>query len=307
MLRWANDNSAATVTSGKAGGELQRDQRDDPELPRQARHRRDDAARPGQRSCTARSAGRIAVADQDQTAAGNLQFDVALDDGAFATVTVAGADWSGAGGAAALQTALQTAIDAAVGAGNATATVTGGNGSPAHDRYRADRHPPAAGPWRAGANPGFATLLGNTAVGSDGFGGRQFFTGTDAASLAVSAAVAGNPAAIAAGTAGGGPLDGEQRARPRRPRDEPDRRRLGVPPDDRAVGRRHADRDEPRPDPAERRPRASTTPRSQQSGVSIDEEMTNLVEFQHGYDAAARLLTTIDSMLDTLINHTGLV
>ena len=40
--------------------------------------------------------------------------------------------------------------------------------------------------------------------------------------------------------------------------------------------------------------------------MSIDEEMTNLVEFQHGYDAAARLLTTIDSMLDTLINHTGL-
>jgi len=47
--------------------------------------------------------------------------------------------------------------------------------------------------------------------------------------------------------------------------------------------------------------------RAQQSGVSIDEEMTNLVEFQHGYDAAARLLTTIDGMLDTLINHTGLV
>ena len=46
--------------------------------------------------------------------------------------------------------------------------------------------------------------------------------------------------------------------------------------------------------------------RSQQSGVSIDEEMTNLVEFQHGYDAAARLMTTIDGMLDTLINHTGL-
>ena len=45
--------------------------------------------------------------------------------------------------------------------------------------------------------------------------------------------------------------------------------------------------------------------RAQQSGVSIDEEMTNLVQFQHGYDAAARLMTTIDGMLDTLINHTG--
>jgi flagellar hook-associated protein 1 FlgK len=43
------------------------------------------------------------------------------------------------------------------------------------------------------------------------------------------------------------------------------------------------------------------------SGVSIDEEMTNMLQFQHGYQAAGRLITAIDSMLDTLINHTGLV
>jgi flagellar hook-associated protein 1 FlgK len=43
------------------------------------------------------------------------------------------------------------------------------------------------------------------------------------------------------------------------------------------------------------------------SGVNIDEEMTNMLQFQHGYQAASRLVTTIDSMLDTLINHTGLV
>jgi flagellar hook-associated protein 1 len=43
------------------------------------------------------------------------------------------------------------------------------------------------------------------------------------------------------------------------------------------------------------------------SGVSLDEEMTNLVEFQRGYQASARMMTTIDSMLDTLINHTGTV
>jgi len=43
------------------------------------------------------------------------------------------------------------------------------------------------------------------------------------------------------------------------------------------------------------------------SGVSLDEEMTNLVSFQRAYQASARMMTTIDSMLDTLINHTGTV
>ena len=47
--------------------------------------------------------------------------------------------------------------------------------------------------------------------------------------------------------------------------------------------------------------------RSSYSGVNTDEEMTNMVEFQHAYEASARFMTTIDSMLDTLINHTGLV
>jgi flagellar hook-associated protein 1 len=43
------------------------------------------------------------------------------------------------------------------------------------------------------------------------------------------------------------------------------------------------------------------------SGVSMDEEMTNLIKFQRGYQAAARALTTMDDILDTLINSTGRV
>jgi flagellar hook-associated protein 1 len=43
------------------------------------------------------------------------------------------------------------------------------------------------------------------------------------------------------------------------------------------------------------------------SGVSLDEEMTNLISFQRGYEASARTLTAMDEMLDTLINHTGAV
>ncbi len=40
------------------------------------------------------------------------------------------------------------------------------------------------------------------------------------------------------------------------------------------------------------------------SGVSLDEEMLNLIRFQRGYEAAARLIATVDEMLDHLINRT---
>jgi flagellar hook-associated protein 1 FlgK len=43
------------------------------------------------------------------------------------------------------------------------------------------------------------------------------------------------------------------------------------------------------------------------SGVNLDEEMTNMLSFQHAYSAAARMVTAIDQALDTLINRTGLV
>jgi len=47
--------------------------------------------------------------------------------------------------------------------------------------------------------------------------------------------------------------------------------------------------------------------RQSTSGVSLDEEMTNLIRFQRGYQAAARAMSTTDTMLDTLINRTGRV
>ncbi len=49
-----------------------------------------------------------------------------------------------------------------------------------------------------------------------------------------------------------------------------------------------------------------TNQRLSVSGVSSDEEMTKLVELQHSYAAAARVITAVDSMLDTIINHMGL-
>jgi len=38
------------------------------------------------------------------------------------------------------------------------------------------------------------------------------------------------------------------------------------------------------------------------SGVSLDEEMANLIRYQHTYTAAARLITTVDHMLEVLLN-----
>jgi flagellar hook-associated protein 1 FlgK len=43
------------------------------------------------------------------------------------------------------------------------------------------------------------------------------------------------------------------------------------------------------------------------AGVSLDEEMTNLIKFQRGYQASARAMSTVDEMLDQLINRTGRV
>lgn len=47
--------------------------------------------------------------------------------------------------------------------------------------------------------------------------------------------------------------------------------------------------------------------RESTKGVNMDEEMTNMIRFQQGYNAAARILTTMDEMLDKLINGTGVV
>ncbi|MCV2489481.1 flagellar hook-associated protein FlgK [Geodermatophilus sp. YIM 151500] len=43
------------------------------------------------------------------------------------------------------------------------------------------------------------------------------------------------------------------------------------------------------------------------AGVNLDEEMTNMLAFQHAYAAAGRLVTAIDETLDVLINRTGIV
>ncbi len=48
-----------------------------------------------------------------------------------------------------------------------------------------------------------------------------------------------------------------------------------------------------------------TSQRDNVSGVSLDEEMGNLMKYQSAYQASARVMSTVDSLLSTLINNTG--
>ncbi|RPE77527.1 MULTISPECIES: flagellar hook-associated protein FlgK [unclassified Frondihabitans] len=52
---------------------------------------------------------------------------------------------------------------------------------------------------------------------------------------------------------------------------------------------------------------AAKTQQTSTAGVDLDEENVNMLTFQHAYQGAARVMTAIDEMLDTLINRTGRV
>jgi flagellar hook-associated protein 1 FlgK len=41
--------------------------------------------------------------------------------------------------------------------------------------------------------------------------------------------------------------------------------------------------------------------RESAAGVNLDEEMTNMLSYQHAYNAAAKFLSTVDSTIDSLI------
>ena len=41
------------------------------------------------------------------------------------------------------------------------------------------------------------------------------------------------------------------------------------------------------------------------SGVNVDEELANMIKFQHAYNAAARFITAVDGMIDVIINRMG--
>ena len=45
--------------------------------------------------------------------------------------------------------------------------------------------------------------------------------------------------------------------------------------------------------------------RNSVSGVNLDEELSNMLQYQRSYQAAARLMSTIDSMIGDLVTGLG--
>lgn len=138
---------------------------------------------------------------------------------------------------------------------------------------------------------------------------RDFFTGTSAASIRVSAEIVASPSKLAA-SATGKPGDGQQALALARLKEQMlmqsntatfDEFLLGV------IGKLGVEAMESRRFLENQLLliKEINTHREQVQGVSLDEEMANMVRFQHAYNACARLITTIDQMLEQLINRTG--
>lgn len=303
-VRWTKDNYPANSSAGQVGGLLTSI---NDILPRYATSLDTLATQLRDQVNQVHGAigGTLAAGNQDQSAAGSLQFNLTLNGTALPPVSVAGANWSGAGGAAALQTALQSALDASTGTpGTVVATVTGGAPGDLTISLAAANPTDQVNVSAVAGNNGFTTLLGDTPVGLDGVGGRPFFTGTGAANLSVASGVIADPGTIAAAIASNGPLDGHAAlalgalSASTTGADTTYRSmivQLGV--EAQSANRQVAIQDE------------VTTQvdsnRESQAGVNLDEEMVSLLSYQHAYSAAARYMSVVDQTLDTLINHTG--
>lgn len=136
--------------------------------------------------------------------------------------------------------------------------------------------------------------------------GQDFFTGSGAADIEISSALRADPRLLAAAAAGAGYADNTNAlalAALSGDADGPDALyramivELGV--ETQAVNRRAGIQYEVT--------RQVDAARDSQAGVNLDEEMTNMLAYQRAYEAAARFMTAIDQVLDTLVNSTGLV
>ncbi|MCB0882553.1 MAG: flagellar hook-associated protein FlgK [Thermoleophilia bacterium] len=151
-------------------------------------------------------------------------------------------------------------------------------------------------------------------VGLDGSTSTAFFAGTDAAGMAVSTAVKGSTDAIAASsTAAGLPGDSGNAVKLAQ-------LRFSVLTIDGAtttidgawgawVSKLGSDTDQATRlrEVQQNVLHVAQGRRDSVSGVNLDEEMADMVRFQKSYNAAARMVTTMDSMLETIVDRMGLV
>ncbi|MBE7520149.1 MAG: flagellar hook-associated protein FlgK [Thermoflexaceae bacterium] len=147
--------------------------------------------------------------------------------------------------------------------------------------------------------------------GLDNSTGLAFFTGTGASDIALNAVLAANPHQVAASAASGAPGDGSnalaianlQLAATMAAGTQTFEEYYG---NVVSVLGADVDRAAGLAESADLMSSHLDQLRQSVSGVNLDEEMTNLNASQHAYQAAARVITTIDEMLETLINRTGI-
>jgi flagellar hook-associated protein 1 FlgK len=142
------------------------------------------------------------------------------------------------------------------------------------------------------------TLAGTTTT-------EPFFTGTDAATLAVNANLLADPSLLAASSAPNAPGNGENALAVAALRGGAaiDGAYVTLVTDigsDAAAANRNASNAGVLVDALQGR-------RESLSGVSLDEEMTNMLRYQRGYQAAARALSAMDELIEVLVNRTGRV
>jgi flagellar hook-associated protein 1 FlgK len=183
--------------------------------------------------------------------------------------------------------------------------------------------PPAGDAWSPGGKLGALLSAGQNGGTLDGYlstldgiagqvvskvnaaYGGQFFdpAGTTASTIAVTSALQASPSSIKAGSGGAGSSDLASAVAALRDNDSIDGAYASF------VAKVGSKSREAQRLQANSQALVDTVNSRRQSvsGVSLDEEMTNLIQFQRGYQASSRAMSTIDEMLDVLINRTGKV
>jgi flagellar hook-associated protein 1 FlgK len=142
--------------------------------------------------------------------------------------------------------------------------------------------------------------------------GLDFFTGTGLADIDVNAAILADPTQIAAATNASAPGDGSNALAIAQLKDA-DTMAAGT----QTIGEYYqAFLNQIGLDSADAQSNQDTQTKLVQSfenlqestsGVNLDEEMTDMMKYQQGYQAAIRVVTSMDEMIDTVVNRMGVV